>query len=544
MASWQAGLAAFIVRRRFKRAPGDVRAARDALREEHAAAGDSAARFLRSAGAANELHDIDVIIVGAGLSGIGAACHLQTHCPGKRILILEGRERLGGTWDLFRYPGVRSDSDMYTLGYAFRPWTQGKAIADGPAILDYIRDTARAYGVDRKIRYGQQVKRAHWSTADARWTLEVEQADGGTVQMRCNFLFMCAGYYQYKAGYKPEFPGEEDYAGRIVHPQHWTPDIDTTGKRVVVIGSGATAVTLVPSLADHAAHVTMLQRSPTYVVARPASDAIANRLRKHLPAMAAYRLTRWKNVALNMFLYRLSRRRPALVKQRIIAGVRHALGPDYDVDTHFTPSYKPWDQRVCLVPDGDLFKAVKRGNASIVTDHIERFTETGLLLKSGARLDADVIVTATGLNLEVLGGIYVVVDGAEVDLSQTMNYKGMMFSDIPNLASAFGYTNASWTLKSDLTARYVCRLLNHMDRTGMRQCTPRRSDPSMAEAPALDFTSGYVQRGIGRFPKQGDRAPWKLYQNYLRDLMSLRWGKVEDGEMKFGNPGQTAHRSR
>jgi cation diffusion facilitator CzcD-associated flavoprotein CzcO len=478
----------------------------------------------------------DVLITGAGLSGIGMACHLAMDHPGLRVGLIERRAAMGGTWDLFRYPGVRSDSDMYTLGYAFRPWTQGKAIADGPAILDYIRDTARAYGVDRKIRYGQQVKSAHWSTADACWTLEVEQASGGSVHMRCNFLFTCAGYYQYAQGYKPEFPGEECYAGRIVHPQHWTPDVDTAGKRVVVIGSGATAVTLVPSLAGSAAHVTMLQRSPTYIVARPASDAIANRLRKYLPAMAAYRLTRWKNVALGMFFYRLSRRRPDLVKQRMIAGVRHALGPDYDVDTHFTPSYKPWDQRVCLVPDGDLFKALKQGRASIVTGHIERFTETGLLLKSGARLDADVIVTATGLNLEVLGGMRVTVDGAEVDLSRTMNYKGMMFSDVPNLASAFGYTNASWTLKSDLTARYVCRLLNYMDRKGMRQCTPRRSDPSMGEVPALDFTSGYVQRGIARFPKQGTRAPWKLYQNYLLDLVSLRFGRVEDGEMRFGNP--------
>ncbi|SMP74685.1 Predicted flavoprotein CzcO associated with the cation diffusion facilitator CzcD [Noviherbaspirillum suwonense] len=497
-----------------------------------------AARFLCSAGGPDNVPVEDVIIVGAGLSGIGAACHLQTRCPGKRVLILEGRESMGGTWDLFRYPGVRSDSDMYTLGYAFRPWTQGKAIADGPAILDYIRDTARAYGVDRKIRYGQQVKGARWSTADACWTLDVAQPDGRVIQMRCNFLFMCAGYYRYAEGYRPEFPGEERYAGRIVHPQHWTPDIDTAGKRVVVIGSGATAMTLVPSIAAHAAHVTMLQRSPTYVVARPASDALANRLRRHLPAMAAYRITRWKNVFLGMFFYRLSRRRPELVKQRMIAGVRHALGPDYDVATHFTPSYKPWDQRVCLVPDGDLFDALNSGRASVVTDHIASFTESGLLLKSGARLDADIVVTATGLNLEVLGGIRVAVDGVDIDLSRTMNYKGMMFSDVPNLASSFGYTNASWTLKSDLTAMYVCRLLKRMDRTGMRQCTPRRSDPAMAEEPALDFTSGYVQRGIGRFPKQGAKAPWKLYQNYLRDLLSLRWGKVDDGEMHFGNPGK------
>ncbi len=478
----------------------------------------------------------DVIIVGAGLSGIGAACHLQTRCPDKRFLILEGRERMGGTWDLFRYPGVRSDSDMYTLGYSFRPWTQGRAIADGPAILDYLRETARSHGVDGRIRYSQQVKSAHWSSADARWTLELGQADGATVQMSCNFLFMCAGYYKYAEGYTPEFAGVDCYTGRVVHPQHWDGDIDYAGKRVIVIGSGATAVTLVPSIAETAAHVTMLQRSPSYVVARPATDAIANRLRRHLPAMLAYRMTRWKNVVLGMFYFRLSRRRPELVKQRMISGVRHALGADYDVGLHFTPSYKPWDQRVCLVPDGDLFQAIRTGRASVVTDHIERFTETGVLLKSGARLDADLIVTATGLDLQVLGGISVSVDGAMINLARTMNYKGMMFSDVPNLASAFGYTNASWTLKSDLTCMYVCRLLKAMDKTGMRQCTPRRSDPMPGEEPALDFTSGYVQRGIARFPKQGTRAPWRLHQNYARDLLSLRLGKLDDGEMRFSNP--------
>ena len=478
----------------------------------------------------------DVIIVGAGLSGIGAACHLQARFPGKRYLILEGRERMGGTWDLFRYPGVRSDSDMYTLGYCFRPWTQGKAIADGPAILDYIRETARAHGVEQNIRYGQQLRSAHWSTADACWTLEVEQADGAIVTMRCNFLFMCTGYYRYAEGYRPAFPGVESYAGRIVHPQQWTPDIDCAGKRVIVIGSGATAVTLVPSLAASAAHVTMLQRSPTYVVARPATDAMANRLRRHLPAMLAYRLTRWKNVLLGMLFFRLSRRRPDMIKRRILAGVQHALGPAYDVGTHFTPSYKPWDQRLCLVPDGDMFEAIRDGRASVVTDHVERFTETGILLKSGAHLEADVIVTATGLHLEVLGGVRLAVDGVTVDLARTLNYKGMMFSDVPNLASAFGYTNASWTLKADLTSMYVCRLLRHMDRTGARQCTPRRRDATMREEPALDFTSGYVQRGIARFPKQGERAPWRLHQNYLRDLLSLKFGTIRDGEMVFSNP--------
>jgi len=487
------------------------------------------------------MEQFDVLIVGAGLSGIGAAVHLQRHCPTKRFALLEGRERMGGTWDLFRYPGIRSDSDMYTLGYHFKPWTQAKSIADGPSILRYVQETAREHDLERHVRYQHRVKSAAWSTPEACWTVEVERPDPATgerqtVQLRCRFLFMCSGYYRYEQGYTPEFAGRDQFKGRIVHPQHWTPDIDVRNQRVVVIGSGATAMTLVPSLAETAAHVTMLQRSPTYVVARPGQDAIANALRRTLPAKWAYGITRWKNVLVSMFYYRISRRRPDKVKLMMIEGVRQALGADYDVATHFTPRYKPWDQRVCLVPDGDLFKAIRDGRASVVTDHIDTFTDQGILLKSGQTLDADVIVTATGLELQLLGGLQLTVDGQPVDFAKTMNYKGMMFSGVPNLASAFGYTNASWTLKCDLTCMYVCRLLNHLDRQGLRQCMPVRTDPSLKELPWLDFTSSYVQRAVANFPKQGSRAPWKLYQNYARDLLSLKFSRVDDGEMVFSNP--------
>jgi cation diffusion facilitator CzcD-associated flavoprotein CzcO len=478
---------------------------------------------------------VDVLIVGAGLSGIGAAHHLKRLCPDRSHLILEGRDTLGGTWDLFRYPGVRSDSDMYTLGYSFRPWTQPKAIADGPSILQYVRDTAVEAGIDREIRYRHRVKRAEWSSADARWTVEAEH-DGQSKRFTCNFLFLCAGYYDYAAGHTPDFPGIAQFQGRVVHPQKWTPDIDWAGKQVVVIGSGATAVTLVPEMAKTAAHVTMLQRSPTYVIARPSEDRIANVLRRWLPAKLAYRLVRWKNVSMGLLVYRMSKRRPERIKALILKGVRAALGPQYDVDTHFTPRYKPWDQRMCLVPDGDLFRAIRKGKASVATDHIDTFTDTGIRLRSGAELPADLVVTATGLNLTVAGGLQVVVDGRPVDFAQTFNYKGMMYSDVPNLASSFGYTNASWTLKCDLTCEYVCRLLNHMRKQGLRQCTPRVTDPEVAPEPWIDFTSGYVQRSLPLFPKQGSKMPWKLYQNYLRDVMMLRHGKVDDGAMEFSNP--------
>ena len=483
------------------------------------------------------IEHFDVLIVGAGLSGIGAGHHLQVRCPDRSYAILEGRERLGGTWDLFRYPGVRSDSDMYTLGYSFRPWTDAKAIADGPAILKYVRDTARDHGIDKRIRYGHRVKRAAWSTPEAQWTVEIEHGESNEpLQLSCNFLFMCSGYYRYDAGYTPGFAGIESFKGRVVHPQHWTPDIDHAGKRVVVIGSGATAVTLVPELAKTAVHVTMLQRSPTYVVARPSQDGIANGLRRVLPAKLAYSLTRWKQVLLTMYFFNLCRRNPGRAKWLLLGGVRAHLGRDYDIAKHFTPRYNPWEQRLCLVPDGDLFKAIKSKRASVVTDEIDSFTETGLKLKSGAQIEADLVVTATGLNLQVLGGLQVTVDGAPIDWPRTMSYKGLMFGGVPNLASSFGYTNASWTLKCDLTCEYVCRLLNHMKAQGQRQCTPRNTDASVTEQPWIDFSSGYVQRSLQMFPKQGSRAPWKAHQNYARDIATLRYGKLDDGAMVFSNP--------
>ena len=479
----------------------------------------------------------DVLIVGAGLSGIGAGFHLQQKCPGKSYVILEGRDCIGGTWDLFRYPGIRSDSDMFTLGYSFKPWTEPKAIADGPRILNYVRETATENGIDKHIRFHHRVKRASWSTPDACWTVEAERIAGEgaveTVSFTCNFLFMCSGYYNYENGYSPEFPGAKDFAGRIVHPQKWTDDVDYAGKRVVVIGSGATAVTLVPEMAKTAAHVTMLQRSPTYVVARPAQDPVANKLRAKLPAKLAYHLIRWRNVLFGMYFFQLARRKPERVKQLILGGVKMALGPDYDIGTHFTPRYNPWDQRLCLVPDGDLFRSIREKRASVVTNQIETFTPKGIKLKDGSELEADIIVTATGLNLQVLGGLVVEVDGRVVDFARTLNYKGMMYSDVPNMASAFGYTNASWTLKCDLTCEYVCRLINYMDRRGYKQCMPHNVDPGVTEMPSLNFSSGYVQRSIAKMPKQGSKRPWRLYQNYALDIVTLRFGNVDDGVMRY-----------
>jgi monooxygenase len=485
----------------------------------------------------------DVLVVGAGISGIGAGYHLQKTCPDRTYTILEARDDIGGTWDLFRYPGIRSDSDMYTLGYSFKPWTSPKAIADAPAILAYLRETAREHDIDRNIRFGHRVKRASWSSEEARWTVEAERGDRKeVVRFTCNFLFMCSGYYDYAAGYTPEFRGTERFAGRIVHPQKWPEDLDYAGKRVVVIGSGATAVTLVPAMAAEAAHVTMVQRSPTYIVSLPGEDRLANWLRRRLPAGLAYGLTRWKNVLLGMWFYRFCRRNPKRARTLITKWLRTELGPGFDLSTHFNPRYNPWEQRVCLVPDSDLFAAMRQGRASIATDQIETFTEKGLKLRSGAELEADIIVTATGLNLLLLGGLEATVDGARVDFAKTFNYKGMMFSDVPNLALSVGYTNASWTLKAELICRYVCRLLNHMAKTGMRQCTPRLRDGRIEPAPFLDLTSGYVQRSIDRFPKQGTKPPWRLHQNYARDLVMLQRGNVEDGVMEFSNPARLVSR--
>lgn len=478
------------------------------------------------------MEHFDVIIIGAGLSGIGGACHLKRECPQKSFVILEGRAAMGGTWDLFRYPGIRSDSDMYTLGYRFRPWRDNKAMADGPAILSYIHETATEYKVDQQIRYQHRVRSASWSSEDSRWTVEAETGPDTKVRLTCNFLYLCTGYYDYANGYTPEWPGVARFRGKLVHPQKWPEDLDYTRKRVVVIGSGATAVTLVPAMAERAAHVTMLQRSPSYIVSRPAEDKVANILRRILPDRAAYMLARWKNVLAGSFFYNLARKRPRVFKWMVARGVRKELGENYD-PKNFSPPYNPWDQRLCLVPDADLFRAMRKGRVSVVTDHIETFTEKGLLLKSGQSLHADIIVTATGLVLKLFSGMQLVVDGEPVDLPKTLVYKGMMFSDIPNLAFAIGYTNASWTLKCDLAAGYVCRLLNHMDQHGYSVCTPRVNDPDIEEEPVIDFNSGYVLRALDTLPRQGSKTPWRLHQNYVRDLALMRYGPVEDGTMEF-----------
>ena len=476
----------------------------------------------------------DIVIVGSGLSGIDAAYHLQTSCPGKSFVILESRDAIGGTWDLFRYPGIRSDSDMFTFGYPFRPWLSNAAIADGPSILRYIRETAEAYGIDRKIRFRHRVTGASWSSSDALWTIEAERGEEcEPVRFTCNFLFGCTGYYDYADGYTPDFAGVEKFNGQIVHPQHWPETLDYAGKRVVVIGSGATAVTIIPVIAEKAAHVTMLQRSPTYVVARPTNDQLAAALRRYLPTWTAYAIARWYYVLFGLYFYNLSRRKPRAVKKWIMGQVRAQLGPDYDVLTHFNPRYNPWDQRLCLAPDADFFRAIKSGKANIVTDTIESFTEKGIRLQSGRELDADIVITATGLKLLLLGGITIAVDGKPVTFSDTMNFKGVMFSDVPNLFAAFGYTNASWTLKCDLTCAYVARLINYMDRRGYASCTPRQSDPSVKPEPLIDFSSGYIQRAINQFPRQGSKKPWRLYQNYVRDLLTLRFGAVDDPALKF-----------
>jgi cation diffusion facilitator CzcD-associated flavoprotein CzcO len=470
----------------------------------------------------------DVLIVGAGLSGVGAACQLRRDCPEKSVVVLEARDAIGGTWDLFRYPGIRSDSDMFTLGYRFRPWTEAKSIADGPSILDYIHDTAREFDVRRLIRVNHRVASAKWNSTEARWTVEVQRTDTGeTVTMRCAFLYVCSGYYRYDEGFSPTFPGVERFSGPVIHPQHWPDRLDYRDKRVVVIGSGATADTLVPTLASSAAHVTMLQRSPTYVASRPARDPLADRLRARLPQKLAYAIVRWKNTLEGMAIFQLSRRRPDYVKSMLRKAAIAQLPDGYEVDTHFAPSYNPWDQRMCLVPDGDLFTAIREGRASVVTDHVEEFTETGIKLASGAELPADIVVSATGLNMLAIGGMALEVDGRPVDLSKTVSYKGMMLSGVPNFAWTIGYTNASWTLKADLVAQYVCRLLAHMDRHGHATVTPDASRVT-AHHPFLDLTSGYVQRSMDLMPKQGDRLPWRLHQNYVRDVALLRRGPIDD----------------
>jgi len=484
----------------------------------------------------------DVLIMGAGLSGIDAAHHLQKYCPKKSYVILEQRERIGGTWDLFRYPGIRSDSDMLTMGYSFRPWTSSKAIAPGDAIREYVTATAREEGIDRHIRFRHKAERAAWNSQDATWTVQAvrQEPDGREerVTLTCNFLFSCAGYYRYSAGHLPEFPEIERFAGRVVHPQAWPEDLDYSGKRVVIIGSGATAVTLLPAMAKTAGHVTMLQRSPTYIVSMPEEDRIFNQLRRFLPSSWAYRIGRWKNTAYMMYVYQLAQRHPDFVKAGILGKIRKELGPGHNVKKHFSPRYNPWEQRLCLVPDSDFFLAIKEGRASVATGQIERFTEEGIRLQSGEELQADIVVTATGLVLQAFGGTELEVDGRKVELGKSLAYKGVMLSGVPNLASVFGYINASWTLKADLICNYVCRLLNLMDRKGARQVTPRSRDEG-AVAPFVEkFSSGYVQRAITSWPKQGSKAPWRVYQNYLRDVWALKWSPVNNKALEFSNPAE------
>ena len=489
------------------------------------------------------MNHFDVVIIGAGLSGIGAACHLKLSQPNKTYTILESRDRMGGTWDLFRYPGIRSDSDMHTLGYNFKPWLKAQAIADGPAIRDYIRETADQYDVASSVQYQRKVTAASWDSATAKWTVTIEHTSSENTSsentsptietLTCHFIYSCTGYYRYDKGYTPDFPGVQQFKGQFIHPQLWPEDLDYSDKRIVIIGSGATAVTLVPAMAKTAKHVTMLQRSPTYVVARPAVDSLSQKFRRWFPEQFAYDLTRWKNVTMQAFIFQLSRRFPDKVRALLRKMTHQWMGDDYDIDTHFNPRYNPWDQRLCLVPDGDLFRALRKGTASIVTDHIEHFTEQGIQLKSGAALDADIVVSATGLELLILGGIQLTVDSQPVKIADSLVYKGMMFSGIPNLALAAGYTNASWTLKCDLTSQYVCRLLAYMDKHNYKYCMATNNDPSVQRTQFLDLASGYIDRAVDQFPKQGNKAPWRLYQNYLLDIITLRVRSLRDRALTF-----------
>lgn len=479
---------------------------------------------------------VDVIIIGAGLSGIGMACHLTRNNPEKTYLILEGRDAIGGTWDLFRYPGIRSDSDMFTLGYSFKPWKADQAIADGHTIRDYINETADEYGVRKNINFGYRVEHANWSSDDACWYVTTQKQGSKQKEVfSCNFLVGCTGYYNYDAGYTPDFPGREDFQGEFIHPQLWPENFDYSNKKIVIIGSGATAVTLLPSLTDKAEHVTMLQRSPSYVASVPKDDVISIQLRKVLPEKVVYHLARGRNVALQMLVYNLSKAQPKLMRQLLQKQVQLQVGDNVDMK-HFTPHYNPWDERLCAVPNGDLFKVLKQGKGSVVTDGIERLTAKGIQLKSGEHLDADVIISATGLDLQLLGNATLSVDDAPYDISEAVAYRSLMFSNLPNAAMIFGYTNSSWTLKADLGAEYICRILSNMERRGMRQVMPILNDPNVKTRPFLDFDAGYVQRALNRFPKQGTKAPWKVKQNYLFDLITLKLSKLDDGVLKFSQP--------
>ncbi|MBK6574806.1 MAG: NAD(P)/FAD-dependent oxidoreductase [Sandaracinaceae bacterium] len=475
---------------------------------------------------------VDVLIIGAGLSGVGAAWHLRDKCPSKTFALLEGRERMGGTWDLFRYPGVRSDTDMYTLGYKFKPWKNTQTIADGTLIREYIEETARENGITDHIRFGHKVTHASWSSEEARWTVTATRSDGQTATLTCSFLMMCSGYYSYDGGYTPEFKGRESFKGQIIHPQAWPEDLHYTGKRVVVIGSGATAVTLVPSMADKAAHITMLQRSPTYVLTMPREDRVSPLLRRFLPDKVVHHAARAAFFGAQAAVYQISKRSPELSRRLLLAGVRHQLDGKLDMK-HFTPRYMPWDERLCAVPNGDMFKCIREGKVSVVTDHIERFTEQGVLLKSGQTLEADIIITATGLEMRLFGGMGIDVDGVPKAMNEALTYKGVMFADVPNLSLTVGYTNASWTLRADLVAEYVCRLLNAMDERGAQQVMARNPGAHVGVRPMLEMASGYVARAKDKLPRQGVDSPWQLPQSYRTDLKALRFDRLDDQHLRF-----------
>ena len=476
---------------------------------------------------------VDVVIVGAGISGISAAWHLQDRCPDKSYVILERRDNLGGTWDLFKYPGLRSDSDMYTLGFRFKPWSSEQAIVDGPSILNYLKEAAAENGIDKHMRFGQKVLAANWSDADNWWELTVDHG-GERIQINCGFLLACSGYYNYDEGYSPEFAGRDDFGGTIVHPQHWPEDLDYQGKKIVVIGSGATAVTLIPALTDSGArHVTMLQRSPTYIAPQPDKDSFAALMNRKLPTNVAYPATRWKAIARSTFYYQLARRFPNFFRGQLRTLVKRMLPQGFDVDKHFSPSYKPWDQRLCVAPNGDLFKAIRKGKADVVTDSIERFTENGILLRSGEELAADIVVTATGLNMQLFGGADIQRNGETMPLTEMMAFKGMMLTGLPNMAFTVGYTNASWTLKADLVSEFVCRVINYMDENGFQRVEPQHPGDAVEERPIMDFTPGYVLRALDELPKGGAVTPWRLKQNYFLDIQMIRRGKVDDEALHF-----------
>ena len=475
----------------------------------------------------------DVVIIGAGLSGICAAYRLQKKCPNKKFIILEARRAMGGTWDLFKYPGIRSDSDMYTLGFSFYPWKNPKAIADGPSILQYIKDTAREFKLENKIRYNHQLISAEWTDEEKNWSLHIQENTGVEhTRIKAKFIFSCCGYYNYKEGYTPAFKGVENFKGTIAHPQHWDTSLDYTNKRIIVIGSGATAVTLVPELAKKASKVIMLQRSPTYIFNLPSEDIIANFLKKVLPAKWAHNIARWKNILMGLAIYKACRKWPNTMKGFFKNKIKKELGEKYK-DEDFNPKYNPWDQRLCLIPDNDLFNSLKKGTSEIVTDTINKFTEKGILLNSGKELDADIIITATGLKIQLIGGIQSKINGTEMNTGKLKAYKGVLFSDVPNMAVAIGYTNASWSLKCDLNCQYVTRLLNYMDENNYTVVRPRFDENEFDVEPLLDFDSGYIQRALDVLPKQGSKAPWKVYQDYIKDIRSLKYGRVDDGCLEY-----------